>query len=113
MISLDKIEQEIYDLEARGETTYSLCERLAWLYIVRDHIREGQSGVASLSGNKTGKLNGSEFLEACSNIDFADLMAILDEHMTAVRIIAPKEYASVIRRIRDSALQYDSQWNAV
>lgn len=113
MINLDEIEREIYDLEARGETTYSLCERLAWLYIVRDHIKDGRSGVASLSGNKTGQLSGSEFMEACSNIDFAELMAILDEHMSAVRVIAPKEYDSVVRKIRDAAYRNDSTWQLV
>lgn len=99
MISLDAIETEIYDLEARGDTTYSICERLAWLYIVRDHIREGKTGVNALSGNRTGTLNGSEFLEACSNVDFAELMQILDQHMEAVKVVAPREYQLVMRKI--------------
>lgn len=99
MISLDAIETEIYDLESRGDTTYSLCERLAWLYIVRDHIRAGNSGVAALSGNRTGYMNGSEFLELSSDVDFAALMEILNDHMEAVRVIAPKEYQSVMRKI--------------
>lgn len=96
MISLDEIELEIKDLEARGDTTYSLCERLAWLYIVRDHIRDGSTGVSALSGNRTGKLTGSEFLEACSHLDFAELMEIINEHMDAIRVVCPKEYDRVI-----------------
>lgn len=102
MISLDAIETEIYDLESRGDTTYSLCERLAWLYIVRDHIRAGNSGVAALSGNRTGYMNGSEFLELCSDVDFAELMRIFDDHMTAIKIVAPKEYQSVMRKISEA-----------
>lgn len=113
MISLDAIETEIYDLEARGETTYSICERLAWLYIVRDHIRDGNSGVSALSGNVTGSMSGSEFLEACSNVDFAELMEILNEHMAAVRIVAPKEYESVIRKIRDASYRTVNAWKPV
>lgn len=96
MINVDEIEFEIKDLEARGETTYNVCERLAWLYIVRDHIRDGNSGVSSLSGNRTGKLSGSEFMEACSHIDFADLMEIINEHMDAIKVVFPKEYERVI-----------------
>lgn len=100
MISLDEIEREIRELEARGDTTYSLCERLAWLYIVRDHIREGDSGVSFLNGNRTGNLHGSEFLEACAYINFADMMQIIDAHMEAIKIVCPKEYDSVLSRIR-------------
>lgn len=100
MISLDEIEREIKELEVRGETTYSLCERLAWLYIVRDHIKQGDTGVSTLSGNRTGKLNGSEFLEACSFADFGELMQILNEHMDAIRIVCPREYEVVISKIR-------------
>lgn len=100
MINLEEIEREIKELEVRGETTYSLCERLAWLYIVRDHVREGDSGVSFLNGNRTGNLHGSEFLEACAYINFADLMQIIDAHMDAIRIVCPKEYDSVIAKIR-------------
>lgn len=113
MISLDAIETEIYDLEARGETTYSICERLAWLYIVRDHIKDGNSGIAAMSGNKTGTLTGSEFMEACSNVDFSELMSILNEHMLAVRVVAPKEYDSVIRKIREASYRSSDTWQLV
>lgn len=100
MINLEEIEREIKELEARGDTTYSLCERLAWLYIVRDHIRQGDSGVSTLNGNRTGNLHGSEFLEACAYVNFADLMQILDAHMEAIKIVCQKEYESVLSRIR-------------
>lgn len=105
MLNLEEIEREIKELEVRGETTYSLCERLAWLYIVRDHIREGSTGISALSGNRTGKLSGSEFLEACSHMDFNELMGILNEHMEAVKVVAPKEYHTIMRKIEDT------KWN--
>lgn len=100
MISLDDIEREIKELEARGDTTYSLCERLAWLYIVRDHIKHGDTSVSSLNGNRTGNLHGSEFLEACAYINFAEMMQVIDAHMDAIRVVCPKEYNAVIARIR-------------
>lgn len=100
MISLDEIEREIKELEARGDTTYSLCERLAWLYIVRDHIQRGDSGVSFLNGNRTGNLHGSAFLESCAYVNFADLMQIMNEHMEAIKIVCPKEYDVVISKIR-------------
>lgn len=96
MISLDTVEREIRELEARGETTYAQCERLCWLYVVRDHIRptEGQES------QETRKLGGSEFLEACSGVSYPALMKVLDEHMSAMKIVYEKEYENVLERIR-------------
>lgn len=95
MISLDEIEREIKELEARGDTTYNLCERLAWLYIVRDHIRPEHEGL-----RLTQKLDGSEFLALASGVNYSSLMEVLDRHMEALRIVQPKEYESVIGKIR-------------
>lgn len=40
-MDLNVIEKEIRKLE-RAETCYDICERLAWLYIIRDHQRGEQ-----------------------------------------------------------------------
>lgn len=95
MISLDEVEREIRELEARGDTTYSLCERLAWLYIVRDHILPTREDT-----RLTQQLPGSEFMEAASGVSYPALMRILDDHMEAVRIVQPREYRAVMDRIR-------------
>lgn len=39
MVSIEIIEEEILNLEKR-DTSYAVCERLAWLYIVRDHLKK-------------------------------------------------------------------------
>lgn len=39
MVSIETIEEEILNLEKR-DTSYAVCERLAWLYIVRDHLKK-------------------------------------------------------------------------
>lgn len=39
MVSIETIEEEILDLEKR-DTSYAVCERLAWLYTVRDHLKK-------------------------------------------------------------------------
>ena len=94
MIDLETIEREINALEARGDTTYSQCERLAWLYIVRDHIRPARED------EKTQDLRGSEFLEECSGRSYPGVMKVLDEHMEALRIVQPREYEAVMAKIR-------------
>lgn len=93
MIDLEIIEREINELEARGDTTYSLCERLSWLYTVRDHLRPEKEG-------KTQILTGSEFLEAVSGISYPQLMRVLDEHMDAIKVVYPRVYEDLMAKIR-------------
>lgn len=95
MIDLDTIEREIHDLEARGDTTYSLCERLAWLYVCRDHLRPVREETQT-----TQQLRGSEFIEACSDVPYPQLMRILDEHMSGIQVVYPREYENVMAKIR-------------
>ena len=38
MINIDEINKEIDKLEECNYTTYEVCEKLAILYIVRDHL---------------------------------------------------------------------------
>ena len=95
MISLETIEREINELEARGDTTYSICERLSWLYVVRDHLRPVRE-----DSRTTQELSGSEFLEAVSGVSYSALMRILDEHMSALQVVQPREYESVMDKIK-------------
>lgn len=95
MISLDTIEREINELEARGETTYSLCERLSWLYVCRDHLMPARE-------EKAQALHGSEFLELASGISYPALMGILDEHMQALQLVQPRQYESVMDKLRQA-----------
>lgn len=48
----------------------------------------------------TGKLGDTEFLVAASMVPLSDLMAVLDEHMEAIRVVCPREYESVVAKIR-------------
>ena len=95
MIDLETIEREINEMEARGDTTYSICERLSWLYTVRDHLIPVKEPIDS----STITLSGSEFLEAASGVPYRLLMKVLDEHMSALQVVQPKEYASVMSKI--------------
>lgn len=92
MINVDIIEQEIIDLEKK-DTSYATIERLAWLYIVKDHMTAHDRA-------KAGLFVGSEFAEACSGAPMDSLMAILSEHMESLRAVYPKEYEALISRIK-------------
>ena len=94
MISLETIEREIDEIEARSDTTYRTCERLAWLYVVRDHLRPTKADP------RTQAMDGSEFLEACSGVSYPALMTILDEHMQTLAVVQPRVYDALMRKIR-------------
>lgn len=96
MVNLEIVEREINDIEASRDTTYRTCERLAWLYIVRDHLRP----MAIPSDHRTQTISGSEFLEAASNVSYPALMGILDEHMSALAVVNPNQYQALMQRIR-------------
>jgi hypothetical protein len=94
MLNLDEIEKEILALEKK-DTSYAVVERLAWLYIVRDHLK----GETVEDTKRTGEMSGSEFIETCSEVPMPELMGVLNEHMDAIKVVHPKEYMAVINRI--------------
>lgn len=93
MLSLETIEREIDELEHR-EASYRVCERLAWLYTVRDHI------MPKAGYETTDYLKGSEFLELSSGVNYRELMEVLNEHMQTLSLLQPKIYEAVMGKIR-------------
>lgn len=92
MISRDEIDKTILELEQK-DTSYAVIERLAWLYCVRDHM---------LSKKEiTGDIQGDEFCMACSGVPVQALLNIIGEHMQCVRALYPKEYQTIISKIKD------------
>lgn len=98
MVSIETIEEEILDLEKR-DTSYTVCERLAWPYTVRDHLKKPAADTTVMEQRITDELTGSEFLKAASNVDYAALMGVLDNHMSCIKAVCPKEYDAVMSQI--------------
>jgi len=86
-MDLVEIKEEIAELE-QSDTTWQNIEKLAWLYIIRDNLKEYSF-----------EQNESEFLAACQDADIQSLLELLDEHMEVVKVLHPKEYKSLIERI--------------
>lgn len=95
MIDLETIEREINELETRYDTSYRVCERLSWLYSVRDHLRPQRDG-----DRVTQDLRGSEFLELSSGVQYPALMGVIDGHMEALRVVQPRVYDALMDKIR-------------
>ena len=99
MVDLETIEREISELEAR-QPSYKLCERLSWLYIVRDHLYEKMYPPEGKADLKLA-LNGSEFLDAANGKPYEDVLRVIDEHLETIRLLYPKTYTGVVQRIKE------------
>ena len=97
MLSVEEVERTILELEKR-DTTYATCERLAWLYIVHDHMT--QRIVQEKA--RAAEMEGSPFLAACSGAEIAEILRVVNDHMEALRVIYPKEYEAVTKKILDT-----------
>ena len=97
MLSVEEVERTIIELEKR-DTTYATCERLAWLYIVHDHLT--QRIVKEKA--RAAEMEGSPFLAACSGAEIAEILRVVNDHMEALRVIYPKEYEAVTKKILET-----------
>lgn len=88
MIIREDIEQAIGELE-KGEPTFQTVQRLADLYIVRDHL----TGTLSVEG--------SEFLTKASGKEYNKVMSLMDELMQTTQVLNPRLYDSVLVRLSE------------
>ena len=104
MVDLDIINGTIAEWEAK-ELTFVVVERLAWLYIVRDHAlikakdEEGEDIVIMPS---VAISSGSEFMEACEKADNVKVWSIMDELMNTIKIMQPRLYDATIAKLKEN-----------
>ena len=48
-------------------------------------------------------MDGSEFLSVASGVNVSNLLTVLDEHMDVIKLLHPKEYETLIQKIRELA----------
>lgn len=101
MLDMHEIDAEITRLE-NSETTYHNCEKLSVLYAVRDgYAQEDKPVTAHRSAYSYASAPSSEFVSAVKSKSLDDVLVVLDDHMAAIQALYPKEYAAVIRKIKD------------
>lgn len=99
MIDIQGIEDEIRRIE-KEQTTMQSCSKLAVLYSVLDHNKPDKPD--KLSNYSYGS---SEFLMVISQAPIDKALNILDEHMEAIKLLYPKEYSIIIRKIKELGSQ--------
>ena len=97
MVNLDEINGEIAKLESQP-STYVTIERLAWLYVVRDHLTVSPVNVPAVSGLDIPH-GDTEFMCNCAGKTVNHVMEIMDELMSTLNIIQPRLYEAVMDRL--------------
>lgn len=100
MISLEQLNEEIAALESE-KPSYQVMERLADMYVVRDHMLVGRNADHAPSVAKTLPcLNtGTEFAHAVDGKSAEAVMDLFDELMTTLSAINPRLYECVMKKL--------------
>jgi hypothetical protein len=88
MIDIKEINSEIAKLE-NMPISYQTIERLAWLYIVRDHA---EHPVIKCYGD-------SDCMKACSGKPVDQIMLVVDDLMDTLQVIQPRLYNAVMDKL--------------
>lgn len=108
-MDIDEINAHIHKLKC-GSTDWQSVEKLAALCTVRDELEEKQAPETQIqalppatyaAAYSTAAEPQSDFVVAASSVPFGGLMQVLDEHMKAIKLVYPKEYELVMRKISD------------
>lgn len=97
MLNLEEINGEIAKLESKP-LSYLTVERLAWLYIVRDHTAL-TSDPSKTNMERTISGGTSDFCRACEGKAIESVMNVADELMTTLQIIQPRLYNAVMEKL--------------
>lgn len=106
-MDIDEINTHIHKLKC-GSTDWQSVEKLAALCTVRDELEEAHAPETQIqalqpatyaAAYSTAAEPQSDFVAAASAVPFSGLMKVLDEHMNAIKLVYPKEYELVIRKI--------------
>lgn len=107
-MDIDEINTHIHKLKC-GSTDWQSVEKLAALCTVRNELIKAESRdkspspqpepVRQMEYSTRPQEPQSEFVEAASAVPFSGLMDVLDRHMSAIKLVYPKEYELVMRKI--------------
>ena len=107
MLDAMEINAEIARLEY-VESSYPNYAKLADLYIIRDRMQgsaeplayeQSYSTAPALTMDISGEYGDSDFLQSVSGKNQQKVMAVMDELMDTLKVVNPRTYDSVMRKI--------------
>ena len=106
MIKEEELLDAIAECQGERNPNANTCRNLAAYYTILDHINEKEgierpvNAYSYASGSDSITYNsGSEFSESIYGRDVNDVMLIIDELMETLKLINPRLYDSVMRKL--------------
>lgn len=110
MITEKDLREAIAECQGTRNPNASTCIKLAAYYTILNNLYPeqkeepvdvGYSMMPSYDEYVPQIRGESEFMNACSQKDIVAVLEVLDEHMEAIKLLYPKEYDSIIEKIRE------------
>lgn len=112
MITERDLQEAIAECQGERNPNANTCLKLAAFYTIRREMfgnadpvqvpaQSFSSAPALLEEKKPTYTSDTEFGEAINGMDLDHLLPIIDELMTTLKVIQPRLYASVMRKIDD------------
>ena len=103
MFSKDQLLNAIDELE-NSPATYQNAEKLATFYTLYDHLyvrNEPMNRVELVNETVIDNYGDSEFLKAISDKNAMDMWLIVDELMSAVKVLQPRLYQATLDKVNE------------
>ena len=110
MITEKDLRAAIAECQGARNPNANTCIKLAAFYTilnnlypekVEDPVDVGYSTMPSYDEYLPQIRNDSEFMNVCSQKEITAVLEVLDEHMEAIKLLYPKEYDSIIEKIKE------------
>lgn len=100
MIREEDLQEAIAEMQGQRNPNASTCIKLAAYYTILDHVREKDVSFTGYSYENRGGYEGSsEFAQTVADLDMDDVWPVLDELMETLKVVQPKLYNGVIRKL--------------
>lgn len=106
MITEDDLKEAIAECEGQRNPSSNTCVKLAAFYTIKDKLypeKQEDSGVRPVYtySRSAGPIE-TEFKNAVEGLTESELIDLMDELMSTVKVVAPKLYAGVMRKLTNN-----------
>ena len=104
MIREEELLDAIAECQGQRNPNASTCIKLASYYTILDHIKEAMSlpevsQYSFASGPEVVYNSDTEFGQMVQRMDVNDVLAVMDELMTTLKVLNPRLYSGVMRKL--------------
>lgn len=99
---MECVDKLIERFESETLLSYNNCEKLANLYIIRDHCKtKSETDTAHIETNKWKSFSDLDFFHLAEKLTKDELLQILDVHIQNIKVLAPREYEDLYNRMKE------------